>query len=445
MKRVLFGVLMLTLVASANEFRLASMGKAYFVFPDAETDMWLNPAYLAYQQQSVFHLATSFQRYGKQPYSGIRAMNYAAATLPDEVAYYDQWYQMQARSITVHQWGTLAVRLGYDRVTAPERRRYNGDIVAASIYPPPVLYTGNSLITEQWVPEVALSRKIGPDVYVGVRLIPMANVLVPNFYDLVPFGYSDTDIIQASRFQLAQAGLVTQLSPRVRLGFSMLWEHYRWSVPALGNDNWFYTNVAVNLLTDVRIKTHGNFRLWFRLQHPQLRAPAFQWYGVIPNYLQYQEVNPLTAVKTLALSYSLQLPALDFNVALVNDWGTVQQKVVTIDNTYIEGEIYKTYTPLEVINSYLTLGLRLQVHSALAVQSGFVLGGKGYERNGPFSSTRTRSLTRVPTIGLSWKPSATWEVNVNMLPEAGSNIVSSSLNGQNFYQLAVRYYPGAFK
>ncbi len=437
-------LLALTLSLFANEFRLASMGRAYFVFPDPETDMWINAAYLTFQEQSVLNLSSSYQRYGLQPTATIQPAMAIHTVLPDETGGFTQWYRTQLKSIMVRSWGTLAFRLVADRITAPEKERYTGDVIAANtIYPPPVWYTGQTLNTMQWLPEIAYARTIGHQMHVGFRIIPYGQVFKPEFYQLIPFDYSDRDVIHPARYGLVQIGIVNQLSPRVRFGFSTMWEQYRWSTENLPNNSWSFSSFTLNLITDVRVKTNGNFRLWFRLNHPQLKAPVYfySWEVLTPQYFRYRSISPLTAVKTLALSYSLQLPAFDVNVALVNDWGTLLQRETIIDNTYIEGEIYHTSTRLDVINSYLTLGIRLKVHRTLAVQSGFVLGTKGYENSGIFESSNTHSLTRMPTVGFSWQPTSHWEINANILPAAGRDIVNSSLDGQNFYQFSIRYYP----
>ncbi len=434
--------LIFTVTVMAGEFQLSTMGRAQFLFPDPEVDYWLNAAYLSHVNDGYWELGSRFQNTRlPNSYITIIKANDVASTLPDEYVPFNQLWQTRFQGIQPTRFGVLGFRVQYDRLEAPEFNRNIDDRIAPAIYPPIVYITGNQLTIQQWQIELAFARQLSQHVSIGIRAIPVGQRFLPDFYQLLPISLSDADLLSTKLYQYWQGGIVSQLNEWIRLGISLEWERYQWQgTSKLAPMPWYFQRMNWNLLSDIQLTKRSSMRLWFRLQHPEFQLPLIPNTAFIASE-NYEETRPLTAIKTLAVAYNFQTDLVGISLGLVNDWGTVEKTTFVFYSSVTGKEMRTARRTFEVYQRYLTVGLSLAATRHLTVRSGLVFGSKGYGYyNTTFHSVKNWSITRVPTVGISWTPNDSWQVDAGVLPIAGGEIVNSSLNAENLYQLSIRYH-----
>ncbi len=439
MKRILVFLWLIPCIAFANEFRLAGMGRAYFVFPNPETDSWINAAYLSDLQVNFVGFASAYQQNIFLTPVGVYPA-ITAQTYPDESSTFTQFRYHEVQGMFTRYGGIFHLRLSRSEVWAPRRIRSSGIIIAEDRIAPLPLYSSTNYRNPFWEIEFAYARKLSPDFQIGIRMIPFSRRILPDFYNLIPFSYTDTDLLSSAGYREIQMGVVGRFTHRLRLGISLSQEQYRWQIETRYSDTWQFSQLAFNAIADYQVSDHGTFRLWYRQKFPNLKAPILNtnYFSNTPD--NFVTIRPQSAIHTLALSYALQRNRINLNIALVNDWGSLFQTKFYSYQKPLGNGMQKSTAVVEVVNSYLTAGVSLEIHPRINVQSGVVMGGKGYALPGIFETIHTTSISRAPTLGIAWTPSPHWEVNATMLPRSGMDIVNSTKNNENFYQVSLRYY-----
>ncbi len=426
-------------IVIGGEFQLSTMGQAQWVFPDPEVDYWLNAAYLAQIPRGYVEWGNRFQN---RP--GLNRVIYYQPTLatnasPDAIGNFEEMWQTQLQGVFITKAGVVAIRLPYMHLSVPELYRNVDNLIGAQIYPPLPVNTGRQLTIRQWEAELGFAHQFSNRLSMGIRLIPVAQRFLPDFYQLLPISFTDADYLTPTFYQYWQGGISSTLTARWRLGFSLEWETYQWetTVPLMP---WYFQRLYSNLLIDFQPSHRRNLRFLFRLQHPTWRLPEVPLLNTsAPEY--YSELQPITAIKTLAIAYHFRTQKVGVSLALVNDWGTVIKKSIRMyaTETGKKANIYRR--EFEVYQRYFTMGISIMVNRYVTVRSGFIFGSKGYGyTNQTFQTFKFRSITRVPTLGISWHLPAHWQIDIGVLPLAGGEIVNSSLNNQNLYQFSVRYH-----